>query len=72
MKEAKEHLMFCLELYKIQIDGGRYFLHEHPAQASSWSLPAMIQFIADHHVDTVVCDMCQVGMMVEGRLVQTD
>ena len=29
-KEARVHLTFCLELYKIQHQEGRYFLPEHP------------------------------------------
>ena len=33
---AKEHLLFCVKLHKIQQTGGRYFLHEHPAHAASW------------------------------------
>lgn len=30
------HLRFCLKLYKMQLDQGMYFLHEHPAGARSW------------------------------------
>ena len=36
MARARKHLEFCVELYREQIRGGRYFLHEHPAYASSW------------------------------------
>ena len=35
-KRAIMHLEFCLELYREQVKNGRYFLHEHPAYASSW------------------------------------
>ena len=35
-KIEKEHLEFCAELYREQIKGGRYFLHEHPAYATSY------------------------------------
>ena len=27
---ARTHVDFCVKLYRIQIKGGRYFLHEHP------------------------------------------
>ena len=27
---ARKHLRFATQLYKLQIQGGRYFLHEHP------------------------------------------
>ena len=32
------HLNFCCALYKIQIEEGRYFLHDHPQSASSWNV----------------------------------
>ena len=35
-REAVMHLHFVAGLYKLQIDGGRHFLHEHPATATSW------------------------------------
>ena len=39
-KQAVEHLKFVFELYDMQVRGGRYFLHEHPASATSWKLEA--------------------------------
>ena len=36
--EAVEHIEFVVKLYKKQLAEGRYFLHEHPETASSWSL----------------------------------
>ena len=30
------HLNFVASLYQEQIDGGRYFLHEHPLRATCW------------------------------------
>ena len=35
LDEAIEHIRFCVKIYKKQIEAGRYFLHEHPATASS-------------------------------------
>ena len=29
-EEAMKHVEFCMELYKLQIAEGKYFLHEHP------------------------------------------
>ena len=37
MQKAREHLIFSTCLYIEQVRAGRLFLHEHPAQASSWS-----------------------------------
>ena len=39
--EACQHIKFVASLYREQLDGGRYFLHEHPQFASSWQLPCM-------------------------------
>ena len=33
---AKRHLDFCVKLYELQWQVGRYFLHEHLDGASSW------------------------------------
>ena len=45
MESAKEHVKFCLEIYKMQMYAGRYFLHEHPSSASSWSKPEVVNMI---------------------------
>ena len=37
MKLAREHVVFCIKLHKLQHESGRYFLHEHPLSAQSWS-----------------------------------
>jgi hypothetical protein len=29
-KEGMDHLKFCMMLYRIQVENGMYFLHEHP------------------------------------------
>ena len=36
LKEGQRHLHFVISLYKIQLDEGRHFLHEHPQGARSW------------------------------------
>ena len=41
LMKAKVHINFVISLYREQMDGGRYFMHEHPLQASSWAMPAM-------------------------------
>ena len=37
-REGCRHLKFVIELYKQQIEAGRWFLHEHPAGATSWGM----------------------------------
>ena len=34
--QARVHLEFCAQLYRDQLEAGRYFLHENPAGAVSW------------------------------------
>ena len=41
MEVAKKHMRFCLELYRIQLQGGRHFLHGHPKNATSWTMSEM-------------------------------
>ena len=35
LRRAIKHMEFVPRLYRMQIDGGRLFPHEHPATASS-------------------------------------
>ena len=64
-EEAKEHVRFCLRLYKIQIENRRYFVHEHPAGAASWQMAEMIKVAMMPGVDIVTMDMCCFGMTAE-------
>ena len=55
-------LQFSVEVYWDQISRGKFFLHEHPATASSWDL-SMIRELAEHPGVTIVTgDMCRWGM----------
>eukprot|EP00973_Karenia_brevis_P090415 12402476-Karenia_brevis.AAC.1 len=62
MKRAIDHLMFVLELYQMQIDGGRHFVHEHPAGASSWKLEEMLKFMQQEGIISDITNMCCFGM----------
>ena len=42
---AKVHVRFCIEIMKIQMGEGRYFLYEHPAFADGWEIPEMEEFL---------------------------
>ena len=65
MKEAEKHLAFCMELYRIQIRGKRFFLHEHPHNATSWKMKEVIQVMAEVDVEVTECDMCAYGLVVK-------
>ena len=36
LTRAKVHLHFCVERFKVQLDNGRPFPHEHPDTTTSW------------------------------------
>ena len=65
LDRAIKHMRFVCKVYKRQIDEGRYFLHEHPAAASSWKLPCIQQVMNEEGVDTIVMDQCQLGQKAE-------
>ena len=53
------HMLFAIKLYRIQHDAGRFFLHEHPASASSWRLPEMQSLMDDLNIKKVNAHMCR-------------
>ena len=62
---AVSHIIFCVELYRLQMAEGRLFLHEHPDGASSWDLKVMRDLLADPRVVKVVGDQCMYGQVTE-------
>ena len=52
------HLDFCLQIYEHQNSRGRYFLHEHPAQASSCGVKRVRRLLAMPGVERVVGHQC--------------
>ena len=62
LAEGCVHLHFVLLVYKMQLDGHRHFLHEHPHGASSWRDPLMLKLLAHPRVNTTVGHQCQYGL----------
>ena len=62
-KEAVMHLHFVIGIYKLQLDGGRHFLHEHPAGATSWADEWMQRLMEHPKVSSVVSDQCEYGLL---------
>ena len=62
---ARIHLDFVMELYREQVEGGRFFLHEHPASASSWMEQCVNEIRELEGVDVVTADQCQYGSEVQ-------
>lgn len=67
LKKARTHLEFCTKLYAIQIHHGRYFLHEHPAGATSWKEGCVQKIFGKDGVIHVEADQCQYGLMTRDR-----
>ena len=59
---ARRHLEFAMKLYKLQIQEGRYFLHEHPESASSWDERCVREVLGMKGVNKVIADQCRYGM----------
>ena len=64
--EAMVHLNFACEIYAMQIQAGRYFLHEHPAYATSWQQSCVNKLLKHEDVSTVIGDQCQYGQRAKG------
>ena len=64
MRAAKEHVRFCIELHRMQMKAGRYFLHEHPSVASSWDMTEVKEMLMMMGVGAVTCDMCAYGLTI--------
>jgi hypothetical protein len=69
--EAETLLGFAIEVYEHQIRHGRHFLHEHPASATSWSLPKMMGLRKKKGVGEVVGHLCQYGLTAKAGGHQT-
>ena len=60
-RRAVVHLEFCVELYREQLRNGRYFIHEHPAYATSWQEECINKLLGERGVETATCDQCMYG-----------
>ena len=70
-KRARRHIEFVCELYRMQLEQGRLFLHEHPAQADSWEELCVQKLLRDSRVMVVDMDQCQFGQVsLHGDLVK--
>ena len=62
---AEVHMRFVAEVYQDQIDGNRYFIHEHPLRATSWKLACIEAIAAQPGVRRVHADQCQFGAEIK-------
>ena len=68
LESAKKHVRFCIEIYRLQMQAGRFFLHEHPNSASSWKMPEVVALAATENVGITTCDMCAYGLVTEDKI----
>ena len=64
MARAIKHMDFVVSVYREQLENGRYFVHEHPANATSWQLKSVENLMQASEVGRVVGDQCQYGSQV--------
>ena len=62
LKEGRDKLKISIKYYNDQRKKGRYFLHEHPAHATSWREPEMVALTSQKDVYVVEGPMCRWGM----------
>ena len=70
LEKAKRHLEFICKVYRKQIDQGRWFLHEHPCTATSWSEKCVLDIMRMDTISTTITDQCMFGLRtwgVDGR-----
>ena len=59
------HLEFVAQIYREQVEGGRFFLHEHPDGATSWQQDCIAKILQIPEVQRVVGHQCQYGQQVQ-------
>ena len=67
-QDGMDLMLFATQCYWDQIERGMFFLHEHPATASSWGLNALQELEAYPGVHVVTADMCRWGMRVRDEI----
>ena len=60
-QESRRHLEFVCKIYRRQVEKGKLFLHEHPAQADSWEEECIMKVLTSPGVQSVKMDQCQFG-----------
>ena len=59
------HLAWMCKMYERQLAAGRLILHEHPANATSWSEPCILSVLQKTGVARITADQCQLGQQAE-------
>lgn len=62
MGHAREHLEFCVKLYRVQPSEGRHLFHEPSATASAWLEDETRTSLMEETVNKLVGDQCRYGL----------
>ena len=60
-EDARDHVRWCMKLCRMQAKSNRYFVYEHPAGATSWSMPEVKKVVAADGVERVRFGHCMLG-----------
>ena len=59
------HLAWMCKLYLKQASTGRRFLHEHPADVTSWNEPCVLEVLQHRRAARVKADQCKLRQEAE-------
>ena len=63
LKDGKDHVKCCIEIYRIQLEGRQHFVHEHPEKSKAWEMPELNELMMHPEIGSVVLHMCVFGMV---------
>ena len=67
LKNAKEHMEFTVEVYRLQLGQGGHVLHEHPIGATSWNMQCIKELANEKYMHETVTDQCMFGLETRGE-----
>ena len=59
---ARTTSVSALKVYRLQLQGRRHFVHEHPEKSKAWEMPEITEFMAHAEFGSVVFHMFAFGM----------
>ena len=62
---AQGRLIFCIKVYRIQLEGRRHLVHEHPEKSRAWEMPELTELMMHPEIGSVVLHMCALRMVAE-------
>ena len=66
LAEGRVPLHIVIRHYRIQLDAGRHFRHEHPSGDLSWRGDHRMMLLKDYKIETVTSHQCGYGLLTPG------